>query len=152
MADEKIVTKKTVAKKAAPRKTAAKKASVSQSETTTTESPASQPAAKRRASPVETTQKTTAAKKKSSTTSASSKTAPRKRTVRRSEPGPTPEDNRLRLLASATSDERLAMINEAAYYKAEKRNFVPGHEQADWADAEREIDELIARAKAMTGV
>lgn len=32
-----------------------------------------------------------------------------------------------------------AMIAEAAYYKAEKRNFKPGNELADWLEAKREI-------------
>ncbi len=32
-----------------------------------------------------------------------------------------------------------AMIAEAAYYKAEKRGFIPGHEALDWLEAEREI-------------
>ena len=31
------------------------------------------------------------------------------------------------------------MIAEAAYYKAEKRNFNPGNELQDWLDAKREI-------------
>ncbi len=31
------------------------------------------------------------------------------------------------------------MIAEAAYYKAEKRNFMPGHEWDDWLEAKREI-------------
>lgn len=31
------------------------------------------------------------------------------------------------------------MIAEAAYYKAEKRNFEPGHQVEDWLDAEREV-------------
>jgi hypothetical protein len=48
-------------------------------------------------------------------------------------------------------DERLAMINEAAYFKAENRNFAPGHESEDWAEAEREIDELLAQAKKIYG-
>jgi hypothetical protein len=38
----------------------------------------------------------------------------------------------------------MAMIEEAAYYRAEKRNFAPGFEAEDWAEAEREIDEKIA--------
>ncbi|MBN2887386.1 MAG: DUF2934 domain-containing protein [Chromatiaceae bacterium] len=41
------------------------------------------------------------------------------------------------------------MIQEAAYYKAEKRNFAAGHENSDWIEAERDIDELIARARAI---
>lgn len=33
------------------------------------------------------------------------------------------------------------MIAEAAYYKAEKRNFDDGFEMEDWLEAEREINE-----------
>jgi hypothetical protein len=35
------------------------------------------------------------------------------------------------------------MIQEAAYYKAEARNFAPGFEAQDWADAEREVDAML---------
>jgi sterol desaturase/sphingolipid hydroxylase (fatty acid hydroxylase superfamily) len=35
-----------------------------------------------------------------------------------------------------------AMIAEAAYYRAEKRGFAPGHECRDWMEAEREIRRL----------
>jgi hypothetical protein len=31
------------------------------------------------------------------------------------------------------------MIEEAAYYKAEQRNFAPGFEELDWFEAEKEI-------------
>ena len=31
------------------------------------------------------------------------------------------------------------MTAEAAYYKAENRNFEPGHQEEDWLDAEREV-------------
>ena len=31
------------------------------------------------------------------------------------------------------------MIEEAAYYRAEKRGFEPGWEQQDWAESEKEI-------------
>jgi len=38
------------------------------------------------------------------------------------------------------SDEELRrMIEEAAYYRAEKRGFTPGGEEEDWREAEREI-------------
>jgi hypothetical protein len=37
-----------------------------------------------------------------------------------------------------------ALIAERAYYKAEKRGFVPGHELEDWLAAEREIAALDA--------
>lgn len=39
----------------------------------------------------------------------------------------------------AEADERLRRIQEAAYYKSERRAFVPGHELDDWLAAEREI-------------
>jgi len=32
-----------------------------------------------------------------------------------------------------------AMIAEAAYYKAEKRNFYPGHEIHDWLEAKKKL-------------
>jgi len=42
-----------------------------------------------------------------------------------------------------TSEERWKMIAIAAYHKAENRGFAPGSELQDWADAEKEIDELL---------
>jgi hypothetical protein len=57
----------------------------------------------------------------------------------------------LQQIATISTDIRQKMIEDAAYFKAEKRNFAPGHEVQDWADAEREIDDLINRAKMMTG-
>jgi DUF2934 family protein len=43
------------------------------------------------------------------------------------------------------SDQRRAMIAEAAYYRAERRAFEPGHELDDWCEAEGEIDTLLTR-------
>lgn len=40
-----------------------------------------------------------------------------------------------------------ATIAEHAYYRAEKRGFVPGHELEDWLAAEREIA-MLKNAKA----
>jgi hypothetical protein len=40
---------------------------------------------------------------------------------------------------------RLRMIAEAAYYIAEKRGFIHGHHDQDWAAAEKQIDALLAR-------
>jgi hypothetical protein len=34
------------------------------------------------------------------------------------------------------------LIATAAYYRAEKRGFLPGHEQEDWLAVEREIDDV----------
>jgi hypothetical protein len=38
-------------------------------------------------------------------------------------------------------ERRLKEIEAAAYLKAERRGFTPGHEIEDWLDAEREVDE-----------
>jgi len=38
-------------------------------------------------------------------------------------------------------EERQRKIEEAAYFKAEKRGFVPGFELDDWLEAEREVDD-----------
>ncbi len=35
--------------------------------------------------------------------------------------------------------DRDARIAELAYYKAENRDFEPGHELEDWLEAEREV-------------
>jgi hypothetical protein len=49
----------------------------------------------------------------------------------------------LRLALQLLSKERVepppCSIAEAAYYLAEQRGFVPGHELEDWLAAEREI-------------
>ena len=37
------------------------------------------------------------------------------------------------------------MIEEAAYYKAEQRNFAPGFEDLDWFEAEKEISSLVGK-------
>lgn len=37
-------------------------------------------------------------------------------------------------------EERHRYIAEAAYFKAEKRGFAPGHEEQDWREAESEFD------------
>jgi hypothetical protein len=43
--------------------------------------------------------------------------------------------------------ERQRLIAEAAYYRAQKRGFAPGHEVQDWVAAEKEVDARIAAAK-----
>lgn len=37
------------------------------------------------------------------------------------------------------------MIAKAAYYRAERRGFEPGHELADWVAAESEIEGRLTR-------
>lgn len=39
--------------------------------------------------------------------------------------------------------QRTALIAEAAYFRAEKRGFAPGHETEDWLAAEAEVDQKL---------
>jgi DUF2934 family protein len=45
-----------------------------------------------------------------------------------------------------SAEERLSMIAQAAYYRAERRNFAPGHELEDWVAAEGEVDRKLVRS------
>ena len=155
MADDKIVTKKTAAKKPAARKTSTKDPSISEPEAqsakavSTTE--VAEPGTKKKATPKSTAKKSDTPKIAAAETAKTAGTkAPEKS---RASTSAKLSDNQgsLRQLATVSPAARLDMIREAAYYKAEKRNFAPGHDAEDWALAEREIDELIARAKVMTG-
>ncbi|MCC7259244.1 MAG: DUF2934 domain-containing protein [Gammaproteobacteria bacterium] len=40
-------------------------------------------------------------------------------------------------------EDRLQLIAEAAYFRAERRGFAPGQELEDWLAAEIEIDALF---------
>ena len=48
-----------------------------------------------------------------------------------------------RTLPSAA--ELYEMIAEAAYYRAQKRGFIPGLEAQDWLDAEAEVMERVRK-------
>ncbi|MDP9082365.1 MAG: DUF2934 domain-containing protein [Pseudomonadota bacterium] len=43
----------------------------------------------------------------------------------------------------AASSPRDALIAELAYFKAQSRGFVPGHETEDWLAAEAEVDSKL---------
>jgi hypothetical protein len=44
------------------------------------------------------------------------------------------------LVAGSSSwTDRQARISQVAYYKAQRRDFAPGHDWEDWFDAEREV-------------
>jgi hypothetical protein len=49
--------------------------------------------------------------------------------------------------AGVTDGERYLLIAEAAYYRAERRGFAPGHELEDWLDAETEVGRMVAVAR-----
>ncbi len=40
-------------------------------------------------------------------------------------------------------ERRRALIAEAAYFRAERRGFAPGHEAEDWLAAEIEVDTAL---------
>lgn len=44
-----------------------------------------------------------------------------------------------------TDQEIRVMTEEAAYYKAEQRNFAPGFEDVDWLEAEKEISKIVGK-------
>ena len=54
-----------------------------------------------------------------------------------------------RAAAAATCeiDSRRELIARAAYLRAERRGFEPGHELDDWCAAEREIDDQLFRGE-----
>jgi hypothetical protein len=43
-------------------------------------------------------------------------------------------------------EKRAALIAEAAYFRAQRRGFAPGHEEEDWLAAESEVDAKLLRA------
>ncbi|HVN43886.1 MAG TPA: DUF2934 domain-containing protein [Steroidobacteraceae bacterium] len=71
------------------------------------------------------------------------------------DPGPAPDSKARRPARSRKSDSapsssarltpeaRHALIAEAAYLRAERRGFAPGHETDDWLAAEAEVDALL---------
>lgn len=56
-----------------------------------------------------------------------------------------------RIGSPVSREERWRMVAEAAYYRASRRNFAGGDEVADWLDAEREVDERLAREGCTPG-
>jgi hypothetical protein len=67
--------------------------------------------------------------------------APRKSAARTTTPTPN-------FSSFVDPEKRAALIAEAAYYRAEKRGFAPGHEDEDWLAAENEVDAALMRAKS----
>jgi len=61
------------------------------------------------------------------------------------EPRPDPQVHSVGDPMPSESELR-RMIEEAAYYRAEKRGFTPGLETEDWCDAEREV---LTRVRAL---
>ena len=83
--------------------------------------------------------KQTTAKKVAKKTAVKAKEGPAKKVAKK----PTKSTKSQTSSINITSEERWKMIAIAAYHKAEKRGFAPGHELQDWAEAEQEVDELL---------
>jgi hypothetical protein len=45
-------------------------------------------------------------------------------------------------------EDRQSLVAKAAYFRAERRQFQPGHELEDWLAAEAEVDRRLARARS----
>jgi hypothetical protein len=45
-------------------------------------------------------------------------------------------------------EKRAGLIAEAAYFRAERRGFAPGHEQEDWLAAESEVDRRLLKPES----
>jgi len=50
-------------------------------------------------------------------------------------------DDKGQSMSEDQMERRHKDIEAAAYLKAERRGFTPGHEMEDWLEAEREVDE-----------
>lgn len=78
------------------------------------------------------------------------KTSPRKPVLSVVSAKPTGEEARTNEAAAASGSDagsRRALIAQAAYLRAERRGFEPGHELDDWCAAERDIDDQLFRGE-----
>lgn len=53
--------------------------------------------------------------------------------------------------AAVNGREKLELIGKAAYYRAERRGFIPGFELDDWLAAELEIEKSLRKTPANRG-
>ncbi len=78
--------------------------------------------------------------------SATSNRPPRKRAA-----SATPDTASTLGSMTVSADVRRGMIAEAAYLRAERRGFAPGHEDEDWLAAEKEVDAQLASGRVWGG-
>lgn len=83
--------------------------------------------------------------KKAATDNAAAKTAAAKKAPAKKKSTGTAKTSRSKT-QTITADERRQMIAEAAYLRSEVQRFC-SDEQADWLQAEAEVDKLLAKAK-----
>jgi hypothetical protein len=48
------------------------------------------------------------------------------------------------------AERRRTLTCEAAYFRAQRRDFAPGHELEDWLAAEAEVERLLSGERAAT--
>jgi hypothetical protein len=77
-----------------------------------------------------------------------SSVTPRKPAPRRK----TPATKALATTRFVDPEQRAALIAEAAYFRAERRGFAPGHETEDWLAAEAEVDARLLQSAPDPGV
>jgi hypothetical protein len=49
-------------------------------------------------------------------------------------------------IGGISNEERHHLIAEAAYFRAEQRRFIPGHELEDWLGAEAEVERRLTQS------
>ena len=93
-----------------------------------------------------TTKKTTrkAAPKAKGTTAKKAAPAAKKTAVKSSRSTKPASEPKAGTPVTISHEERWRMIAIAAYHKAERRGFTPGHEVADWLAAEQEISAVLS--------
>ena len=71
----------------------------------------------------------------------------RRKSVSRTKSAPSlaPDSIVTRSSAFIEPEQRRLHIAEAAYFKAERRKFDPGHDLDDWLEAEAEIDAALTQ-------
>lgn len=82
-------------------------------------------------------------REKNPTSPTSRKSAPRRKT-----PSKTTAGN----ARFVGLEQRAALISEAAYFRAERRSFEPGHEIEDWLAAEAEVDARLLQSASGSDV
>ncbi len=71
------------------------------------------------------------------------KTTAAKRTATKTRPAAAKPRSKASKAGRVSADERMRLVAEAAYFKAEKRAFAGGSALRDWIEAEAEIDALL---------
>lgn len=84
-------------------------------------------------------------REKSSSRSPARKSAPRESAARRKNTAKTAGNPPV----FVDPESRTALIARAAYFRAERRGFVPGHEVDDWLAAEAEVDARLLQETPM---